>query len=199
MIRITLKVDDTATPYLAEVKDAMTGDRKDLYRYVSTQIAEAAREHVRFLVPTRHTTARLLGAQSTRHLSRAASAIEGQFSSAGGTLVFPRVSGLSRAWRPFKLRPVTPGIKYLTIAAQARTYGKRAREFSGLKFDVIQATINGRTAMRRVLLFPDGSTAYYLVKKADIPQDRTLMPSDAEFATAAEIGAREYLKAINTD
>lgn len=196
MIRIGIKVDDQGTPFLRKVQAAMTGDRKDFYRYVSTQIAEASREHVRALVPSRHTTARLLGAQSTRHLSRAAGAIEGQFSSTQGTLVFPRVSGLSRAFRDFRLKPVKPGIKFLTIAASARTYGKRAREFQDLKFGYVSAPINGRTAMRAALLFPDGSTAYFLVKRAFIPQDRTLLPSDVEFATAAEIGAREYLRAI---
>ncbi len=198
MIRIALKVDDTATPFLTKVQGAMTGDRKDLFRYVSTSIAEASREHVRFLVPSRHDTARKLGAQSTRHLSRAASAIEGQFSSAGGTLVFPRVSGLSRAWRPFKLRPVTPGIKFLTIAASSRTYGKRAREFSNLGFGIAPYQSPRGVFMRRALIFPDGTPAYWLVKTAFIPQDRTLMPSDADFATAAEIGARGYLRAITT-
>ncbi len=198
MIAIKLKVDDTATPFLRKVGAAMTGDRRDFFRYVSTQIAETSREHVRFLVPSRHDTARKLGAQSTRHLSRAASAIEGQFSSAGATLVFPRVSGLSRAWRPFNLRPVTPGIKFLTIAASARTYGKRAREFNNLKFGMAPYQSPSGIFMRRALLFADGTAAYFLVKTAFIPQDRTLMPSDQDFATAAEIGAREYLKAITT-
>lgn len=198
MIRIGIRIDDTATPFLAKVNGAITGDRKDFFRYVSTSVAEASREHVRALVPSRHTTARMLGAQSTRHLSRAAASIEGQFSSSGATLVFPRTTGLSRAFRDFRLRPVKPGIKYLTLPAQARTYGKRAGEFSDLEFDVVSATINGRTAMRRALVFPDGSVAFFLVTKAFIPQDRTLLPSDAEFTTAAEIGVRDYLKALTT-
>jgi hypothetical protein len=203
MIRLSVRVaEDGATPFLRKVNEvigAAGGDRRDLHRYVSTQVAEAARDHVRFLVPTRHATARALGAQSTRHLSRAAASIEGQFDSRSAYLTFPRTTGLSRAFRPFNLRPVTPGIRFLTIAASARSYGRRAREFGDLEFDVIEATVGGRTAMRRALVFPDGTPAYWLVRKADIPQDRTLLPSDETFATAAEIGARDYIKAITTD
>lgn len=199
MIRIAIKIEDTATPFLARVRGAITGERRDFFRYVSTSIGETTREHVRAIAPLRHKTARALGASPTRHLTRAAAAIEGQFSDTGATLVFPRVSGLSRAFRDFNLRPVTPGIRFLTIPASARAYGKRAREFSGLKFEMVTADFNGRTALRRALVFPDGAIAYFLVKRAFIPQDRTLLPSDQDFATAAEIGARDYIKALSDE
>lgn len=195
MIKINVTPDkDTATPLLTELQGAMQGDRRDFLGYVARSVAAKSQDYVRSIAPTRHATATGLGAKPTGHLMRAASSIEGQWDNTRAMLVFPRTTGLSRAFRDFNLVPVSEGIKWLTIPANARSYGRRAREFGDLEFRRVPGPLNAPP--RAALVFPDGAVAYFLVKQAHIPQDRTLLPSDAEFAEAAEIGAFEYIRAL---
>ena len=40
----------------------------------------------------------------------------------------------------------------------------------------------------------DGEAIFWLVRRVRLPQDTGLIPTDEQYAAAAEVGAREYLE-----
>jgi hypothetical protein len=197
MIGITIELDtsfDTATPFLVRLTDAITGDRTLLHDYVSRRSAETARRHIRTIAPGRHWTADNLGAKRTGFLERAAGSIEPAADANAAYIEFPRSFGLQRAFGQIVIVPKRGG-KYLTIPATAEAYGRRAGEIAGLVFKFL-----GRS---RALVMMRGArdfTVYYwLVRSVTQPQDRLLLPSDFDFALAAEKGAEDLIRDLGED
>lgn len=141
----------------------------------------------------RHRTAKGLGAEPTNHLEKSAKRIESDAEEGAAYVRIPRSTGLGRAFGDLNIRP-RAGKKYLTIPAHRTTYGKRVGEIS---HDMRFGIVGGR---HRALLFtngPDkGSVAYWLRTAVRVPQDRTLLPSDAGAAAVAERSARAYLATL---
>lgn len=190
--RIGIEVTDTATPFLSRLTDELK-DLKELHSYMAPQLEELTREYLRDIAGSRHATANRLGAAPTNHLlRRGADAVESGFDSTQVYVSLPRDSGLGRAFRDFDITPKN-GKKWLTRPVHARSYGKRAREFNDLifiPFDSERAGLFAKGQNGKLLML------YALRKRMHIKQDRTLLPSDQQFAEAAELGAREYIKDI---
>jgi hypothetical protein len=138
----------------------------------------------------RHRTAKGLGAEPTNHLEKSARRIESDAEEGAAFVRIPRSTGLGRAFGDLNIRP-RAGKKYLTIPAHRTTYGKRVGEIS---HDMRFGIVGGR---HRALVFtngPDkGSVAYWLRTAVRVPQDRTLLPSDADATEVAVRSAKVYL------
>lgn len=194
---ISLELDtsfDTATPFLVRLSGAITGDRTLLHDYVSRRAAETARRHVRTIAPGRHSTADRLGARRTGFLERAAGSIEPAADGRAAYLEFPRSFGLHRAFGPLLIVPVRGG-KYLTIPAIAEAYGRRAGEITGLVFKIL-GRHRALVMMRNEREF---DVFYWLVRSVTLEQDRLLMPSEFDFALAAEKGAEDLIRDLGED
>ena len=189
---MSVRVEISVSGFRSEQMDILTHGLKDK-RELHARIAGEAEAFVKTrgvaTAANEHRSARRLGARPTGHLERAYQGIEGQSDGEAATLLVPRASRLRAAFGAYTLTPKS-GSKYLTIPVAAESYGRRAREFEDLTFLRVgprQTAILARTAA-------DGSleTMYVLVKKADIPEDRSLIPFDDLAATARD-SAEAYL------
>ena len=165
-----------------------------LHRSMAGEAERLTREYLIGL--NRHKTATGLGAKPTGHHGKAAAMVMSAFSSKEAVVIIPAITGLGRAFRDLVIRPGS-GRMYLAIPAHRRTYGIRARDFSG---ELTFAVVGGR---HTALMFsakddPDHWTvAYWLRREVMQKQDRTLLPSDEGFKAAAfgaaDAWARELL------
>lgn len=195
---INLQLDtsfDTATPWLNRLNRAMTGDRTEFHGYVARRASERSRLHVRTLAPHRHQTADKMGAKRSGFLERAAGSIEPEADARAAYLVFPRNFGLQRAFRPIDIVPLN-GKQWLTIPATAETYGRRAGEFTGLFFKIVGGRYPALILSRNKREF---TVAFWLMRRVHQEQDRSLMPSDEEFALDAEAAALEFIRDLQDD
>ncbi len=98
--------------------------------------------------------------------------------------------------------------EFLTIPARAEAHGKRAREFHDLKFAFVlgrpalvqadqTALVKSRRKATRGNLVSDGEVGglvmYWLVRKATIKADPSVMPSEEQYAGAMEREGREFI------
>ncbi len=162
----------------------------ELHRAAGTEVQVVTAAHISVLAATRHTTANKLGASPTNHFAQAAekvaapAALTSDASSATLTINHP---GFTRAFRNVTITPDTA--QSLAIPIHAASYGRKASElwsrfqlFIPKGKAVIAATING--------VF---TPMYWLTKRVTQKQDRSLLPSDAQFRDAAMRGAKGWL------
>ncbi|MBB5033170.1 hypothetical protein [Prosthecobacter vanneervenii] len=189
LLNIEIKADDS-TPVLQELLKELS-DLKPLNDYIGAAAAEGTRMHIRSAAEQRHTTAEQLGASPTGYLTKRAELVSYTASASGVELavtgaIFRRVFG------PVVIKPVAA--KMLTIPWRAEAYGKRAREFDNL-FVYVSRRGNGMAFLAR----REGKKIqlYYLLKSIVVlSQDTGLLPTVAQYAQAAEFGARGYLRKI---
>lgn len=214
MIAIQVKVSDTVTPTLARLEGRLT-DRTDLHRRIGTAAEVLTRRHIiEVAAPARHTTAERLGASPTGYLARRGQAVE---SSANRDAAIVTLGGAREIFARVDGPVIVAGRgKLLTIPATAPAYGRRAGEFSNLRFVLFpsgaKALVKSKTARggpHRVR-HPEAARSarparprqagdrpevmFWLKDQVTLPQDRGLLPADEQFAQAAEIGARDYIK-----
>ncbi len=111
------------------------------------------------------------------------------------------------------IRPVNGGV-YLTIAATAEAYGRRAREMSNLKFGFAQDSngwmrpalieqvgnvIRGRNKCKRVgkakgAATLSGKVMFWLIREAHQVGDTTILPQPIELAQIAAESIRKLLE-----
>jgi hypothetical protein len=145
---------------------------------------------------TSHKTAQRLGASPSGFRNKNAAAVEGQSDDTEARIVIPRRTGLGRAFGDVVIRPGS-GRKYLTLPAHAKTYGKSVRDFpeGTFKFAVIKSW---RVFLAQV--FADGphkgEVGYWLRREVKQKQDRTLLPPDEEYASAARGAAIDYFNQL---
>ena len=201
MLNIGIKVDDTTTPALAEVRRVLT-DLTELNKMIATNGEVLTRDHILFkAAPARHKTATELGATPTGYLTRRGSAIESEgtrefaiITLGGEREIFARVDG------PVVIRPVTK--QWLTLPAIAAAYGRRAREFSTLKFIPLRSTlaalaeiIEGTKQGKRGKPVKDYKLKvfYWLHKETKLSQDRGLLPTEEQYTAAGEMAAQDMI------
>lgn len=189
-VAFTIIADDEITPFLARVSQVVTDGSGNLF--IARSLAAKVRDHLGKEAARRHKTADRLGATPTGHLTRAAESVDygATKDAAEVTIASP---GISRSFGDVEIVPVN-GSKYLTIAARAESYGRRARSFDDLKFIPLKggalpvlAKVTGEGKEKTMEVF------YWLKKSVKIPQDRGLLPSDVELLQAAEDGAEDFL------
>ncbi len=197
MIGVTVKIDDQATPFLAQVKDAV-GKPRGLHTRIAARVEIGVRDYIRTTGDDRHRTARNLGATPTLHYIRAAQTVKGRAVETGAEVTL-RGAIFARTDRDVTVR--ARAAKYLTIPNTRYSYGRRAREIGGLRFVKFR---NGTAALVRDVSGggPLSTTTrrsvtvvYWLKKSVLLRRDRTLLPSDAAFAEQMEAGAEDYLLA----
>lgn len=192
LIQIALGAD--VAPILRQLSDALE-DGTELHRYVAGEAERMTRDHILEASLTRHKTAERLGAQPTGYLERAAEGVSSRAETDAAVIVLGGDNQIfKRAFGPVEVRPRTR--KFLTIPAKAAAYGKRAREFD---LELIVFKAEDSDAARLALGKRNGDEVdvyYWLVRKATLPEDRGLLPTDDQFAAAAEMGAVAYLDAL---
>lgn len=197
---VSIDIHSGAGPGLAHVLDRLRGaGRRDLIEAMVVGVQEVTAEHLRGLAGTKHDTANRLGAKPTGHLAQAAekaavpeavSVIAGDGVEGEGTLTI-RHPGLARAFGDVTIRAKNAGA--LTIPVNAAAYGRRAGEMQDL---VLMKNAKGNAFLARPV---DGDSKkmevmYLLVRSVTQKQDRTLLPSQAEWEAAARKGAAAYIQ-----
>lgn len=211
-VTLSIDVDDVEARAMLDTFDGGLSDAALLHEHMAGRSENAVRDYLRDSAQFRHATADRLGATPTGHLERAAESVASTFDAAGAyiTVTSP---GIGRAFHDVTIVPVNGG-KYLTIAANAAAYGRRAGSFIDLRLAFFkggtlalvkaeQSSIRGRRRSgydteRAGAKDGRGSIYYWLVKEVHQKQDRSLMPSDAEMAAAAQEGALDYLRLLTS-
>lgn len=188
--------------------DAAGPNRKPMHGFMAQRVEETTRDYVDSEVATDHRTASRLGARPTRFYPRAAGSINAYGLDDGVSLVMQR-AGLSRAFYTYVITP-KHGPKWLTIPVNKQAYGKRARDFRDLKwrrFTKEDVAAGKSDAAGLVLGKPAAKGSkkrgvqrgmfvalFRAAKKTVVPQDRKILPSDEQWADAAEEGVWSYFQ-----
>lgn len=187
---VEVKVNDTATPALAEVMRSFAGQKPDLMSRIAGGAEVLTRRHIaEVAAPSRHTTAQRLGAKATGYLTRRANAVESSYSGSTATVTLGGEAEIfARAFGPVTVNARAG--KMLTIPWRAEAYGRRAGEFSDL-FIVRSKRGNAFLARRdgKLLQF-----VYLLKRSVSLPEDRGLLPSDEQYVQITEQAAVEFIQ-----
>lgn len=199
MALLTFTVTLSPPPPVLERIRALTGeDRTQVHGVMANAMQELTRGYLLRLGSAKQTSQKL-GATPSGFYARAAASVEGRATSQGAS-VFMQRAGLSRAFRPYDLRPLKG--RLLTIPIDAEAYGKRAREFPDGKWrrfsdeDVAEGKstasglVFGRPAPEKGGLF---HALFRGVSKVHQDQDRNLLPSDQDYLDVAALAATDAL------
>lgn len=161
--------------------------RRTLNEGAALELWAAVREHLRREAQRRHGSAQKLGAYPTGHLEKAAQSTDphADEQSASVTVSSP---GISRTFHPLQIAPVRA--QSLTIPVHWLGYGQRASEVSAAYRlfrpkgkDYLMADVEGTPTV-----------IYLLRKQVTVPQDRSLLPSDANLEKAAKKGYKDAIR-----
>lgn len=192
-IQVTLAGVGEVDALLHEMRNQLT-DRRGMHRQMAVYGQKITQDYLR--TDPRHGSAKRLGAKATGFRKAAARVVEAQSDSQEARVVIPRNTGLGRAFGDVVIRPGS-GRTYLAIPGHQKTYGKTVRDFpkDTFRFAVIESFITFLALVFR----EDGGGAkkgevgFWLRREVKQKQDRTLLPSDEEYAAAARGGAVDYL------
>jgi hypothetical protein len=196
---------------LGRFYDAIT-DRTDLHHYMGERARELTRNYLIEIAQTRHATATRLGAAPSGHWAQAAEKTTVTSDSDGATVTIKQ-PGIGRVAHDVVIKPGA-GKKYLTIAAIAEAYNRRAYRLTNLAlmFRVkdgqrrpVALVERKASEIKYGRLKKDGSRSvthtasrigrvwYWLVKSVRQKQDRSLLPSDEKYRLSALAGVRDYV------
>ena len=198
--QIDVSGDDQVIKMLARLRTQLT-DKTELHKSIGTYAEILTRQHLTTLAGTRHATANRLGATPSGHLARAAESVTSKGTD-DAAIISITSPGISRAFGDVTINAKSG--KWLTIPATAEAYNRRARSFNDLRVAFFG---KGRMALVKA---EQSSTAdrkesggrsevyYWLKKSVTQKQDRTLLPPDDDFASAAVQGIKAYLRMLRT-
>ncbi len=216
LLAVDISIGGDAQRMLAQLEAELLNP-VEIHQDIATRAENLTRDYLTSLAQSRHATADSLGAAPTGHLERAAESVMSR-SDAEGAVVGITSPGITRAFSDITITPVNA--KYLTIAATAEAYGKRAGAFNDLRLAFFKGgrlalvkADQSRVSDRRASGYGIESKAaketrvpqqaaqrppiyYWLVKSVHQQQDRTLLPSDELLQSAAEEGVRDWLKSF---
>jgi hypothetical protein len=210
---LRLTISTAGSPALEAAHRLLT-DKALLHDRIAGAVGSAVQDYIRVRsqTPAYHRTATRLGATPTNYYERAASGVqtigttaEAEVRLTQSTEIFQRVLG--------DVKIVPKARKWLALPAAAAAYGKRPREHSGLRYLPLgpsraalvkgpayqrQSSGKRRTAEQaadyRAQLKAQTKIMYWLRRSVTLPQDRALLPSDAQITDAAEMGARDAIQ-----
>lgn len=197
MAAIAVTFEDNATPLLNELKRTLE-DRVPLHKAIADRAELLTRNHL--IALDKHETARRLGATPTQYFKRKGEGVESRATkdaaivtiptgnNAGGN---PGLEAFARVFGPVVVKAQVA--QWLTIPAIAPAYGRRAREWGSMLTFI---PLNEATAM---LARTDGGQLtpfYWLKKEVTLSQDESLLPTDDEYAEAAEQGAVDLVREL---
>ncbi len=185
---------------LAAVSALTSADRTAAHQVMAAGVERLTQAHLQ-AVPSVKNTAANLGASPSGFLKKAAGTVQGTGDATGVMLTMQR-AGLSRAFRPYDLVPRSG--RLLTIPVDAEAYGKRAREFSGLKWRTFtDADVAAGKSDRAGLVLgrpaPEPGGLFHALfrgaRAVHQDQDRSLLPSDEAWLEEMAEGALSLLDA----
>jgi hypothetical protein len=187
-MNLRIKVEETVSPLLARMVSQLK-DKSALHRAMGVEVQRVTVEHLEARQAGSAKAKAAAGRPHTGWFAKAAQAAASGLTSDGTAAVLTiKHPGISRAFRDVEIRPKTA--RALAIPIHAAAYGKRAGElwdrlnlFIPKGKRVICANLNGEL-----------TPLYFLTSKVSQKQDRTMLPSDAEFREAGETGVRGWLK-----
>jgi len=185
------------SPKLALLVAQLSGEKKvEVNRAMAISVRELTRRHLTRLSGERHATANKLGASPSGHLGQAVRAVEGAEITAqndGASFVINH-AGLGRAFHDVTITP--KNAKALTIPVAAIAYNRRAGQFNNLFVWKNKTTGNAFLAMRDPSGAKDAKPllVYLLVRSVTQKQDRSLLPSNDEWESAAARGALDWIR-----
>lgn len=150
----------------------------------------AVMRHVQSYARTHHASANRLGAQPSEHIEGAVDDISYGPEGNGAAAVTIPIPGFTRAFGDLHIRPKYK--KCLTIPINAAAYGVRAPEMEDDGWNLF--TLPAKQGPGAGILFgrKDGmksAVALYLLRNsADIPQDRSMLPTDEDMVNAVQDG-----------
>lgn len=195
MSLLSIDINDQLSAGVRYVTDRLEGSgRVELGAAMGSEVQLAVVAHLRGLAATRHATANRLGASPTNYLAQATDAAAAadvvSVESGAATLTFAHPT-IARAFRDIHI--AAKGAGALTIPVDKLAYGRRASQFD-LYVWRSKTTGNAFLALRQADRHGKPLLMFLLVRSVTQKQDRSLMPSDMEIATAAAQGVREYVR-----
>lgn len=198
--QIDVSGDDSVIKMMARLRTQLT-DKTELHKSIGSYAEIPTRQHLTTLAGTRHATANRLGATPSDHLARAAKSVtsRGTDDAAFVSITSP---GISRAFGDVTITAKSG--KWLTIPAIAEAYNRRARTFNDLRVAFFgkgrMALVKAEQSSLADRKESGGrSEVYYWLKKSVTQkQDRTLLPPDDDYASAAVQGIKAYLRMLRT-
>lgn len=207
-MNIGVTYTNEAAPLLAALLPKLE-DPTQLNKHVAGEAEVLTANHL-LGVKSEHKTANRLGATPTYYFQNKSRAVESRYDAQGAEVVIPTgegaLSNLSKsaggaavgsreafapAFGPVNI--VAINSRYLTIPAVAITYGRRAGEFPLLRFvpyasgakALVMTT--GKGAERKSVPY------YWLKEEVSLKEDKTILPTDADYVAAAERGAESFM------
>lgn len=180
---------DKATPVLKRLTKALS-DRKELNARLAESGKAFTRRWIRAASATRHTTAQALGARPTGYLHKRAADVESA-SDGVGARVIVKGAIFARVLGPVTVTPKRA--KMLTVPIDKDAYGKRARDIPNIFVARGKTTGAPYLARKRG---PRIQPLFLLLKKATLPQDSGLLPSQRDYAKNSERVAVDYAREI---
>ncbi len=180
------------SPALRKLASSLGGPgRAALHEAMGREVQKTTEAYLRDLAATRHGTASRLGAAPSGYLSQAATkaadpaALTANTDGATYTITHP---ALNRAFSEVTITP--KNAKSLAIPIHALAYNRRPSELASGGHQLFIKRGRNILATRQ----GDSTLALYLlVRSVTQSQDRTLLPSDQDWASAAARGAAAFL------
>ena len=162
-------------------KDMMSAEnRKRMFAAAADRLENLIRRHILRIAPAHHTSAERLGATQTGHLTKGARLTTSTATENEALITIP-IPGLNRAFKPLVITPKNASA--LTIPIARQSYGQRAARMRQLGWSLFRP--KGKNVLMGAQKDQDPVPLYVLVRRVEQPQDRSLLPSDAELSTTA--------------
>lgn len=192
-LSLSVDVRDGATPLVRDFLARLT-NRTQLNETIALRAHTLTRDHLIGLAGTRHNTANRLGATPKGHWALAAELTTFTADATSATITIAQ-PGIGRAFHDVEIYPGA-GNKAITIPLIAQAYNLRAASvWKSEGLFVVKGKRSKGNAAVAVKRLPDGSLQpwYLLLPHVHQKQDRTLLPSDSAYQSAAQEGARFYV------
>lgn len=189
-MKVNIEVIKDPNGRISKLVNALgTAGRKELNDAASAVLWADVRAHLRSYAGNHHGSAQKLGATPTGHLEKAAATMQHD-SDADSATVAIHSPGIRRVWGALTIRPTRA--RALTIPIHAIAYGKRVGELNRVYqiyrpkgTDVLAANIDGNM-----------TPLYVLKASVTLPQDRSILPSDAAMSKSVRTGYLLKIKSI---
>lgn len=178
-----------ATPLLLKLKRELE-DRSGLNEVIGAGTQALTRRWIREAATQRHATAQALGATPTGYLRKRANDVTSVVDGRGARLV---VKGaiFARVFGPVTVLPKRA--RLLTIPISRESFGRRARDFKNafvMRSKKTQQQVLARKRGRGV------QALFALQKRAVLPQDAGLLPSERVYAMETERLSLRYVQQL---
>lgn len=191
---MNITITDTAMPRIRQLAAACGGNRvAELHAEIGHEVQRLTYDHLRAYASSHHATAARLGATPSNHLAQAAEKVASPAAlkaDADGAVLTINHPGIIRALRDVTILPREA--KSLAIPVHRLAYNRRPRQiWDALKLFIPKG--------KNVICFSEGgkiTALYVLVRSVTQKQDRSMLPSDADWRKAARVAALKFIEKL---